>query len=333
MSTNLTIPAFLTSAVEHRGDEPALGTICDGKLRWRTWREVWDDAQTLAATLRVAGVSPGDRVAQVSENLALQLCGAVHVPIHVTLSGEQIAEQIAACAPRVIFVSRGELLAKFSDRLTHGKTIFVHDEHEYGASKLPLGGEAKTQAVVAPLVDEDALATILFTSGTTGRPRGVMLSQRNLASNAAALADAHGGSHEQTRLNILPFNHIYARTCDLYTWIYRGSRLVLAESRETLLRDLQLVRPTALSAVPYVYQRIADGVRKLAAADEAAALAAAFGGQMERLTCGGGAPAPGNERGDARRGPPTARAASAGRSPASKCGLRTTAKFSSARPA
>ena len=139
-----------------------------------------------------------------------------------------------------------------------------------------------TQAADAPHSREpDDLATILFTSGTTGRPRGVMLSQRNLASNAAAMADAYGGGCDHTRLCILPFSHIYARTCDLYTWIYRGSRLVLAESRETLARDCQLVQPTVFNAVPYVYQRIADRVRASGAADEAAALAAAFGGRVE----------------------------------------------------
>ena len=87
------------------------------------------------------------------------------------------------------------------------------------------------------------------------------------------MADAFGGDADQTRLCILPLSHIYARTCDLYTWVYRGSRLVLAESRETLARDCQLVRPTALNAVPYLYQRIADRMREPATADEAAALA------------------------------------------------------------
>jgi long-chain acyl-CoA synthetase len=302
MSTRLTILAFLRASVERRGDEPALGTIRGGELNWRTWREVWNDVQTLAATLRVAGVSHGDRIAQISENyyewilvdLALHLTGAVHVPIHPTLSGEQIAQQIATCEPRVLFVSRNELLARFSECLAHGETIFVHEEQDYTASKPPLGSDAGPHSPF-PSPEPEDLATILFTSGTTGQPRGVMLSQRNLASNAAALAEAHGSGHEQTRLNILPFNHIYARTCDLYTWLYRGSRLVLAESRDTLLRDLLVVRPTALSAVPYVYQRIADGLRKRGAADKAAALAATFGGRMERLMCGGAALAPGDE--------------------------------------
>jgi long-chain acyl-CoA synthetase len=296
----LTIPALLAATVETRCDEAALGTIRCGQLHWRTWREIWSDAQSLAAVLRTAGVQPGDRVAQVSENryewivtdLAVHLVGAVHLPIHVTLSGEQISEQIAASGARLVFVSNAELLAKIADRRSRGETVFVHDEQAYGEEKPPLGLSTNSPQPPAPSPQPEDLATILFTSGTTARPRGVMLSQRNLAWNAAATAEAHGGGSHETRINILPLSHIYARTCDLYTWLYRGSRLVLAESRETLVRDCQLAQPTVLNGVPYVFERIASRVRASGVADEAAALAAVFGGHMIRLTCGGAAIAP-----------------------------------------
>ena len=135
-ATKLSIPAFFESSVARRGDEPALGLITDGQLRWRTWREIWQDAQALAAVLRTAGIEPGDRVAQVSENryewiiadLAMHLAGAVHVPIHVSLSGQQIAEQIADCGARLVFVSCEELLAKFVDALAADVVVVVHDE-------------------------------------------------------------------------------------------------------------------------------------------------------------------------------------------------------------
>jgi long-chain acyl-CoA synthetase len=118
-----------------------------------------------------------------------------------------------------------------------------------------------------------------------------MLSHRNLASNAVAAADVFGVDANQVRLNILPLSHIYARTCDLYMWIYAGCRLVLAEGRETLGRDCQLVRPTSLNAVPYLYQKIADRIRAAVngAAQETTALTDFFGGRIETL-CSGGAP-------------------------------------------
>lgn len=296
----LTIPDFFARAVELRANEPALGEIRGGELRWRTSGEIGCDVEALAGELRLAGVARGDRVAQVSENryewivvdLALHSIGAVHVPIHVTLSGEQIAEQIAASGSRIVFVSTTALLEKVAPHLKHGEVIRVHDEQSYGDVKLPLGKPAvaagKSSAGASPsLLLPDDLATILFTSGTTGQPRGVMLSQRNLAWNAATTAETHGTGNVETRINILPLSHIYARTCDLYTWLYRGSRLVLAESRETLVRDCQMVEATVLNGVPYLFERIAERVRAAGVP-----LRAIFGERMKQLTCGGAPIAP-----------------------------------------
>jgi long-chain acyl-CoA synthetase len=299
------IPAFLAPTVARRGDEPALGSIRGGELHWRTWCEVSNDAHALASVLRTAGIQPGDRVAQISENryewiiadLAMHLAGAVHVPIHVTLAGEQMAEQIAACSAQLVFVSTSELLAKFGGRLPANVAVVVHDEQAGGKEIALLDKPAVAPAVpsLAPrfsLLDPDSLATILYTSGTTGRPRGVMLSQRNLAANASAMVNAYRDSPAESRLNVLPLSHIYARTCDLYTWVFAGSRLVLGESRETIRRDFKLACPTALSAVPHLYRRIMEKVRADRPSDEAAALHDYFGGRMLRLNCGGAAVAP-----------------------------------------
>lgn len=270
-------------------------------MNWWTWREVANAAAQVAVEVERAGVKPGDRVAQVSENrhewiitdLALHLVGAVHVPMHVTLAGEQIAAQIDDCDAKLVFASSMELYAKFASLLSDKVSIRLHDAPVHHTTAPP---EASSPAPRILHPDPSSLATILYTSGTTGRPRGVMLSHSNLATNASATADAFGGGPEQTRLCVLPLSHIYARTCDLYTWVYRGSRLVFAESREMLARDLQLARPTALNAVPYLYQKIAEKLRALPNDKQSAALRHYFGGQIETLSCGGAALAPDVER-------------------------------------
>lgn len=131
------------------------------------------------------------------------------------------------------------------------------------------------------------LFTVVFTSGTSAEPRGVMLSQANLVANAIALSEAVGGSRQEVRLSFLPFSHLYGRTADLYTWLVRGSKLVLAESRETIFRDLQIVMPTAISGVPYFYQKALD-----VAAQQKCSLPTLFGGHMKRCYSGGAAMAP-----------------------------------------
>jgi long-chain acyl-CoA synthetase len=295
------IADFLASSLARCGDKQALGFIRGGHLHWRTWREVADDACRLAAQIQAEGINPGDRVAHVSENryewvltdLAIHLARAVHVPIQVSLSGPQIAEQIADCGARLVCVSNRTLFAKFAELIAGGLPILIHDEWPLAATE-SIAGDAETQAMIKACVQEsrpDDLATILFTSGTTGRPRGVMLSQRNLAINSAVTADTFGDEFGEISLCVLPLSHIFARTCDLYTWLYRGSLLILAESRDTLFRDLQLTKPHGLSAVPYLYQRTADKVRASGNSDEAAELKMIFGGRMTRLTSGG-APLP-----------------------------------------
>src|SRR4051812_28663524 len=130
-----TIAEHLAAAVAGRADEAALRFIRHGQLQWRTWQELWNAATSLAAEIQAAGAAPDDRVAQVSENryewviadLALHLMGAVHVPIHVTLSGQQIAEQIRDSGAKVVFASDEERLATFAEGLPDGITIRLHD--------------------------------------------------------------------------------------------------------------------------------------------------------------------------------------------------------------
>jgi long-chain acyl-CoA synthetase len=333
-SSSDTVSDFFRKSVAAGPHEPALGFIRRGELHWLTWQDLAVRASTLAEEVRLAGITPGDRIAQVSENryewiitdLALHLAGAVHVPVHITLSGPQIAHQIIDSGARLAFVSTNDVITKFAHHLPRNLPIRVHDDYARQPPAPPGVERPKPIAHAKPPAEPGAvslantqslsptpsaqrpapvaLATLLYTSGTTGRPRGVMLSHANLASNAAAVCEAQQVRSDHTSLCILPLSHIYARTCDLYTWIVSASKLVIGENRETLLRDCQLVHPTALNAVPFVYQRIMDGIVNSATDDKPAALRAAFGGRMERLFCGGAPVAPNVESWYAEHGLP-----------------------------
>ena len=82
-----------------------------------------------------------------------------------------------------------------------------------------------------------------------------MLSQKNVVSNVAAKLATLPLTDEDIRLCILPMSHIFARVCDIYTWIESGSRLVISHGREFVMDELQMVRPTYLNAVPYYYEK------------------------------------------------------------------------------
>src|SRR4051812_478565 len=195
-----TIAEFFARTVVSRSNEPALVFVRSGELQWLTWQEVADATDSLATELQAAGIAPGDRVAHVSENrhewiitdLALHLAGAVHVPIHVTLSGSQIAEQVCDSGAKLVFVSTKALLQKFAEQIPRDLNIQLYDDSAHQPPALPgvsnrqhaLRDEPPAEPGAATIFGSlmlssssspTDLATILYTSGTTGRPRGVML--------------------------------------------------------------------------------------------------------------------------------------------------------------
>lgn len=289
-----TIPQLFRASVERRPETPALGAIVDGKLDWLTWTELEQRVAAWAATLQARGVGPGSHVVQLAGNslpwvlvdLALHWLGAVHVPLHAALSADQAATQIQHAQAMLAIVDprapAAEAIA--SDAVV---PVISHDQLARQAADLP-AGERPPQAPVA----DDQLATILYTSGTTGQPLGVMLTHGNLASNALAVCEAVRPPDDEIRLSILPLSHIYGRTCDMYCWLARGTRLALAESRETIFRDCQLVRPTALNAVPYFYRKVVHRLLEEGSQVDEHQLRQALGGEIKRCFCGGAALAP-----------------------------------------
>jgi len=277
-----------------------------------TWDQLGRQVRRLAAGLVRVGVRPGDRVAQVSENrhewivadLAIQMARAVHVPIHATLAGPQILWQVIDSEAVAVLLStreQAEKLAGLADRLPKSLELVAYDD---GIDSIGDRGVRQLADLTAMVSDDEAeraqsaalrhvqegdLATILYTSGTTGEPKGVMLSQRNLASNTWATLEAFAIEPDDLRLCFLPLSHVFARTCDLYTWIASGSRLALAGSRESVLADCALVRPTVLNGVPYFYDKVARGLEQAGVADRPGALREMLGGRVRICCCGGAA--------------------------------------------
>jgi len=304
-----TIPRLFWHAVAARGATEALGVFEGGQLSWRTWKALAERVGALMGRLAEAGVAPGDRVVQVRANcedwivadLAIQSLGAVHVPMHATLAVGQMRQQVEHCGARVALVGDRRLAGDLGGVGGPGGRVAVLD----ASIERPSAGHGESgfsERLMWRGSGED-LATILYTSGTTGAPRGVMLTQRNLATNAIATTDQIGPPPGEVRLCMLPLSHIYARTCDLYSWIYHGGRLVLAQSRETVFSDCATAQPTAINAVPYFYQKAVDALRDTGGQtdDELRQL---LGGRIQQCYCGGAALAPEVDRFFADRGLP-----------------------------
>src|SRR5262249_20574220 len=135
------------------------------------------------------------------------------------------------------------------------------------------------------------LATIMYTSGTTGNPKGVMLSHGNILSNVTQCLEAEPLQPDDVFLCWLPLSHIYARTCDFYEPVVSGTLVCLAESAETVVADIAEVQPTHISCVPRFYEKVLAAVGSPDPAVTSKRLRDLFGPRI-RFLGAGGAPLP-----------------------------------------
>jgi long-subunit acyl-CoA synthetase (AMP-forming)/alkylation response protein AidB-like acyl-CoA dehydrogenase len=286
---------LLRRGAEATGSQPALWTWEDGSWQVRDWRTIAADVCRVAARLADHGVGPATRVAHIADNsyawiltdLALMGLGAIHIPMHTALPVQRLNHQLRHGEAAIVVLGdrhsglSGEL--SIHQTLTHGQ-LSSGDASE-AARKL--GEERIAQA--QQIVDERDAATILYTSGTLGEPKGVVLSHRNLRANTNSILQAFVERETERRLCLLPFSHIYARTCDLYVWVANGTEMALATRPESLVEDLRAIGPTFINGVPLFFDRLRRQLQSAGVDQRPGALRAVLGGRIELCVCGGAA--------------------------------------------
>lgn len=246
-------------------------------------KDVFERIRDLSLGFRALGVASGDRVAIVSESrpewlladLAILTAGAVTVPIYPTLSASQARYILQDSGARLAVVSTRlqvekvqevrhlvptlEMVVTMDPAAAAGApaSVLALEEVERRGHARMAGewGAARDFRDGARAIPPDALATIIYTSGTTGEPKGVMLTHANLVANMRAAAAALEISEADVALSFLPLSHGFERMVS-YVYLYSGVTIVFAESFETVARDLARVRPTVLTGVPRVYEKL-----------------------------------------------------------------------------
>jgi long-chain acyl-CoA synthetase len=245
-------------------------------------KEVFERVRDLSLGFSALGMGSGDRVALVSESrpewvladLGVLAGGGVTVPIYPTLSAGQVRYILEDSGARIAIVSSKLQLDKLQEvrhQLPSLEALVVMDAAAAAASPSVLTldavaerghtrmtgawGAGKEFRDGARGVATGQLATIIYTSGTTGEPKGVMLTHGNLVANLYAGAKALEVHQEDVALSFLPLSHAFERMV-AYVYLLCGVTVVFAESFETIGRDIAAVKPTIMTGVPRVYEKL-----------------------------------------------------------------------------
>jgi long-chain acyl-CoA synthetase len=270
-----TLVDLFFEVVDRLGDGAAFSYHAEGAWHEITYRAAADRVRRVAGALAALGLERGDRAAILAENrpewaLADYGClcaGVVDVPIYATLTAGQVAYILNDAGARLVFASDAEQLAKLQEErenLPELEWVVVFDP----PAELPEGamswddfltrGEGGSEEAFRAEAESTApgdTATILYTSGTTGDPKGVMLSHNNLHSNVRAAQTCLPIDASDTTLSFLPLSHVFQRMVD-YLLFNRGCTIAYARAIETVPEDLRMVRPTVVVSVPRLYEKV-----------------------------------------------------------------------------
>jgi len=243
------------------GDKPAIMGP-DGAVRL-TYTDLRAEVARYANALEVLGVAPGDRVTVQTEKsvaaialyLATLKCGAVYQPLNTAYTLPELDYFVGDAAPALIVCdpARHGDMRKLADR--EGVRAVASLAADGGGTLADLAARLEPEHMTVKRADED-LAALLYTSGTTGRSKGAMLTHRNLASNALALTELWEFGPDDCLIHALPIYHVHGLFVALHTVLLAGARMIWFEKFDTKAVAEALPRATVLMGVPTFYTRL-----------------------------------------------------------------------------
>lgn len=244
-------------------------TAADSEEQYSS-QEALDRAEALAAGLLEAGIRSGDRVGIISadnspdwhfHDFAIQQAGAVVVPIHAAATDSELQFILRDSGMRFCFVSDEGPAARIRANAPESlEKVWLFS----GEGALPLSDSVdekllKRLSEMRDAIPDTALATILYTSGTTGEPKGVMLSHRNIVSNIKSVITLVPVDYTCRVFSYLPLSHIFERMVT-YSYMAAGATIYYPRQAGTLMDDLRAARPHYFTAVPRVLEKFYAGI-------------------------------------------------------------------------
>ncbi|MBN2572632.1 MAG: long-chain fatty acid--CoA ligase [Ignavibacteriales bacterium] len=277
---------YLTEEFDKKDKKPILGYKVNDKYVNISYKQFEDDVKAFAYGLATLGVKSGKKIAIISENrpewiysdMALLSLGAIDVPLYPTLTADTIKFILNDSQSEGIIVSNNfhlNKIFKIWDTCKHLKYVVVLNdidtnqcENVYTFKQIQKMGlkyhEEYPDLIKDSIsqINEDDLCTIIYTSGTTGEPKGVMLTHGNIISNVISSVKILPIDERDIFLSFLPLCHIFERTAGYYVALYVGATIYFAESIEKIAYNFLEVRPTVMTAVPRLFERMYIRVKK-----------------------------------------------------------------------
>ncbi len=263
----LTLPALFQKTMEKNANCNAMALVGKQPI---TYRQLNDNIQSLIVFYEKLGVQPGDKVAILSTNMpnwgmvyyAVTFMGAVVVPMLPDFTKTEVEYILSHSEAKAVFVSKGlRSKVEVENINTLEYIVAIEDFTVLNCSDTAVFDKnIKTEKEYS--VEENQMATIIYTSGTTGSSKGVMLSHKNICSNAVAARKIHPLDNRDRFLSILPLSHTYENTLGFIIPMMIGACVYFlgkAPIPSLLIAALKEVKPTVMFSVPLVIEKIYKG--------------------------------------------------------------------------
>ncbi len=278
---------YITEVYGKKTDKFYMFRKVNDKFEGIKYSELKDETEKFAFGLSALGLKKDDKVAIISENrpewvyadMAILGLGAVDVPVYPSLTAESIEFILSNSESKGVIVSNKFQLNKIlkvknklknlqftillneKDIIQNEPSLFTYkDVQEMG--NIYKNNHPQHFSETKKHVNENDVCTIIYTSGTTGEPKGVMLTHKNILSNVHAALESFPINENDVFLSFLPLCHIFERMAGYYTGFAAGSSIYFAESIESVAQNLIEAKPTIITTVPRLFERMYSKVIK-----------------------------------------------------------------------
>ena len=274
------IPNLLYSTIDKFPQKDALCYLKDGTVKTYSYQEFGEIIKHLGCALIQSGLKRKDKIAILSNNrpewtitdFASLATGLIVIPLYQTLPSNQIEYILKDSDTRAIFVENEEQYKKIETirgKLPNLEFVFSFDKVKNFVESFPeLVTKGKSYSKENPSLFQDEMekidpkdiCTYVYTSGTTGNPKGVMLFHKGFIDEIISSESRLNLDENEVFLSFLPLSHLYERVAGHWTPMYRSNTIFYAQSIETVVDDIAIAKPTVIVSVPRLFEKIAAKV-------------------------------------------------------------------------